>query len=72
MIRAPMKIGQTLSQRALSVRLGLDVSTIRKRGDYVQGFAGDDKVAWREAWKALRHLSGFRRLYGYSLEKSER
>lgn len=68
-MRSAMKIGQTLSQRALAVRLGRDVSTIRKRGESVEGFAGGQGKAWRETWRALRHLSGFKRLYGYELVK---
>lgn len=61
----------TLSQRGLASHLELDVSTIRRHGDKVIGFArnkADPLQAHQEDWEAVRYLDG--RLAHYRLVKS--
>lgn len=48
----PMKIGTTLSQTALAERLLISTTTIRRRGNPVEGYAGG-ATAWRETWNKL-------------------
>lgn len=49
---AKIKLGSTLSQRGLSLRIRLHVSTIRHYRHKVVGYVrGKNGGAWRETWE---------------------
>lgn len=62
------KMGDTLSQRGLSIRINRSTSWIRKQGALVSGVAGEtpnSPTRRRETWQRIEYSD--RRLFGYKL-----